>query len=444
METDRLDLKPAGGTGRLNPVRNVKSIGLPSGSPGLFHGYWIVVAAFACLFIFSGLGYYAFGLFVTPIQSDLGWGRADIMAAFTVFFLVQGLASPLIGWALYIVEPRKMIAAGALAVTLGFILLSQMEDHRSFYLSYALVGAGMAAMGHVPVSTVVSNWFKRRRGTAIGIASTGIGAGGLVLAPLIGGYLIPAFDWRACYLLMGMLAAVVTVPVALFILRTKPADMGLHPYGVHASETVSLTADTATNVPGLSLRKALRTPALWLAMVAYFFGGFSGTGALQNQVAYLGDVGFPITIAVGALGGIGLGSLVGKFAFGWLCDRIAARHAYAVALALQIIGITILMSLDSSSHYAILWLYAGIMGLGLGGWLPTMSMIVSDNFGLAAYGTIFGVVNIAQSVGVAAGPLLGGYVYDSVGAYHWAFVIYLGLFAISIPSLLVMRRPTLL
>ena len=167
METGRSDLKPAGGTGRLNPMRNVKIIDLPSGRPRLFHGYWIVVAAFSCLFIFAGLGYYAFGLFVTPIQLDLGWDRADIMAAFTVFFLVQGLTSPLIGWALYIVEPRKMIAAGALAVTLGFILLSRMEDHLSFYLSYALVGAGMSAMGHVPVSTVVSNWFERRRGTAI-------------------------------------------------------------------------------------------------------------------------------------------------------------------------------------------------------------------------------------------------------------------------------------
>ncbi len=140
-------MKPAGGAGRLNPVRKVKSIGLSSGRPGLFHGYWIVVATFACLFIFSGLGYYAFGLFVTPIQSDLGWDRADIMAAFTIFFLVQGLASPLIGWAIYIVEPRKIIAAGALAVTLGFALLSRMEGHLSFYLSYALVGAGMAAMG---------------------------------------------------------------------------------------------------------------------------------------------------------------------------------------------------------------------------------------------------------------------------------------------------------
>ena len=113
-----------------------------------------------------------------------------------------------------------------------------------------------------------------------------------------------------------------------------------------------------------------------------------------------------------------------------------------MALVLQIIGIVILVNIDSSSRYAILWLYAGLMGLGLGGWLPTTSMIVSENFGLAAYGTIFGVVNIAQCVGVAAGPLLGGYVYDSVGAYYWAFVIYLGLFAISVPSLLIIRRPT--
>jgi MFS family permease len=422
-------------------VNEVKNTGLPSGRAGLYHGYWIVVAAFTCLFIVSGLGYYAFGLFVIPIQSDMGWGRADIMAAFTIFFLVQGLASPLIGWALYIIEPRKIIAAGALAATLGFILLSQMEDHRSFYLSYALVGVGMAAVGHVPVSTVVSNWFMKRRGTAIGVASTGVGAGGLVLAPLIGGYIIPTFDWRVCYLIMGILTAIVTVPTTLFVLRTKPADMGLRPYGSNKSETVPLIIDSTASDSGLSLKMALRTPALWLAMVAYFFGGFSGTGVLQNQVAYLGDVGFSITIAAGALGGIGFGSLVGKFTFGWLCDRIAARHAFVVALVLQIIGITILMNIDASSHHAILWLYAGIMGLGLGGWLPTMSMVVSENFGLVAYGAIFGVVNLAQSVGVAAGPLLGGYVYDFVGTYHWAFVIYLGLFVISIPSLLLMRHP---
>jgi len=434
-------LKPTRWTGRLSPVGNVESSGPHSGRTRLFHGYWIVVAAFACLFIFSGLGYYTFGLFVTPIQSDLGWDRADIMAAFTVFFLVQGLASPLIGWAINIFEPRKMIAAGALAVAIGFVLLSRLENHLSFYLSYALVGAGMSAMGPVPVSTVVSNWFERRRGTAIGVASTGIGAGGLVLAPLIGGYLIPILGWRTCYLSMGFLAAVMTVPVALFILRTKPVDIGLQPYGVHASETVSLAADATKNVSGLSLGMALRTPAFWLLMVAYFFGGFSGTGALQNQVAYLGDVGFPIAMAAGALGGIGFGSLIGKFAFGWLCDRIAAKYAYAVALVLQVIGIAILMGIDASSNYAILWLYAGLMGLGLGGWLPTMSMAVSNNFGLAAYGTIFGVVNIAQSVGVAVGPLLGGYVYDASGAYHWAFVIYLGLFAISIPALLLIRRP---
>ena len=204
----------------------------------MFHGYWIVAAAFVCLFIVSGLGYYAFGLFVTPIQMDLGWGRADIMVAFTIYFMIQGLASPLVGWMLNIIEPRKMIAAGTLVATLGFFILSWMQDQWSFYFSYALVGIGMAAVGHVPVSTVVSNWFMKRRGTAIGIASTGVGAGGLVLAPLIGGYGIPSFDWRVCYQAMGVLMAVVTVPTALLVLRTKPADMGLRPYGANKSDSI--------------------------------------------------------------------------------------------------------------------------------------------------------------------------------------------------------------
>jgi len=423
-------------------MRTAKGPGLQPGSTRLFHGYWIVVAAFVCLFIYSGLGFFAFGIFVTFIQSDLGWARTDIMAAFTIFFLVHGLASPLIGRALYIIEPRKIITAGTIIVALGFILLSQMEDIGSFYIGYALVGTGMSAMGYIPVSTIVSNWFEKRRGTAVGIASTGIGAGGLVLSLLIGGYLIPTLGWRASYLIMALLTVIATVPIAWFVLRTKPSDMGLQPYGTNASVTASTTTNTTVSNTGLSLRAALRTPALWLALVVYLFGGFSGTGVIQNQVAYLRDVGFPITVAAGALGGIGFGSLVGKFIFGWLCDRIAARYAYVIALSLQAIGVAILMNIGSSSHYTILWLYAGIMGLGSGGWLPTMSMFVSRNFGLAAYGIIFGVVNIAQNIGVATGPLLGGYVYDFTGVYNWAFIIYICLLVISIPLLLIMPRPT--
>ena len=94
-----------------------------------------------------------------------------------------------------------------------------------------------------------------------------------------------------------------------------------------------------------------------------------------------------------------------------------------------------------ASPLAIIWLYAIMMGLGIGSWLPTMSMLTSTSFGLASYGAIFGVVNLAESIGAATGPLMAGYLYDITNTYHWAFTIFLALYAIAIPAILVLRRP---
>jgi len=185
----------------------------------------------------------------------------------------------------------------------------------------------------------------------------------------------------------------------------------------------------------------LVTSGFWLAAVSYFAGGFSSVGITQNQAPFLEDIGFPVAIAAGALGGIGLGSLIGKFVFGWLCDRIQAKYANAIALILQVGGIIVIMNIKPASPVAMIWLYVALTGLGAGGWLPTMSMLTSTNFGLAAYGTIFGVLNIAQSIGVAVGPLVAGYMYDSMGNYYWAFILLLAFYAISIPTILMVQRP---
>jgi len=412
-----------------------------SEKPKVFHGYWIVVATFFCLFITSGCGFFAFSLFVKPLQAELGWGRGEIMVAFTFFLLVQGAASPFIGRVIYLFEARKVIAIGALVAGLGFALLTQVNHLWYFYLSYIIMGIGMTAMGHIPTSTIVSNWFEKRRGTAIGIMSTGIGAGGFALAPLVGGYLIPDFGWRTSYLVLAVFTWVLIIPLALFVIRAKPADMGLYPDGEQAPEAVAVTEDMSENTRGLTLRMALATSGLWLAGVAYLAGGFSSVGIVQNQAPYLEDIGFSVAMAAGALGGVGLGSLIGKFIFGWLCDRILPKYAYAIAVGLQTVGVFILINIKPASPLAMIWLYVALIGLGAGGWLPTMSMLVSTNFGLAAYGTIFGVINIAQSIGVATGPLMAGYMYDTMGTYHWAFIIILALFAVSIPAILAVRRP---
>ena len=411
-----------------------------SKKPKVFYGYRVVVAAFFCVFIMSGCGFYAFSLFVKPLQADFGWNRGGIMAAFAVYFLVMGVASPFVGRLVDRYGARKVIAIGAVIGGLGFILLSLMNNLWYFYGGYIVTGIGMAAIGAVPATAVVSNWFKKRRGTALGLMSAGVGAGGFALAPLVGGYLTPNFGWRVSYLALALLTWML-IPLVLLVIKTKPADMGLYPDGMPAPEAVAVTEASLSASEGLSLKMALATPALWLIAVSFLASAFSHVGVIQNQVPYLEDIGFPVVAAAGALGGVGLGSLIGKLGFGWLCDRIQPKYACCISLVLQLVSIIILMSVQPVSPLAIIWLYAIVMGLGAGGWLPTMSMLISASFGSASYGAIFGMVILTQSVGIATGPLMAGYMYDTMNTYHWAFIILSALYIAAIPAVLAVRRP---
>lgn len=411
-----------------------------SKKPKVFYGYWIVAATFFCLFIHSGCWFYAFSLFVRPLQAEFDWGRGEIMVALTISFLVMGVTSPFVGRLVDRYGARKVITIGSFIAGLGFILLSLMNNLWYFYGGHIIIAVGMAAMGIVVATAVVSNWFKKRRGTAIGIMAAGIGAGGLALAPLIGGYLIPNFGWSTSYLASALLTWIL-IPLALLVIRTKPADMGLYPDGIEAPEAATEAKASLPAYEGLNLRRALATPAFWLIAVSFLTNGFSQVGIFHNQVPHLEDIGFPVVTAATALGVLGLGSLIGKFSFGWLCDQMQAKYAWCISLGLQLAGTIMLTSMRPASPPAILWLYVIVMGLGIGGWLPTLSMLISTNFGLVSYGAIFGMMALAQSIGAAAGSLMAGYMYDSMGTYHWAFIIFLALYVVAIPTALVIRRP---
>jgi len=412
-----------------------------SKKPRVFYGYWIVVAAFSCVFISSGSGYSSFSLFVKPLQADLGWGRGEIMTAFTILMLVQGGLGLFIGRVVDRYGVKRVIGIGALVTGLGFVLVSLSNSLWHFYLSYIVTGAGMAAIGPVPASAAVSNWFKRKRGLAIGIMSAGLGIGGLVLAPLTGGYFIPNFGWRAACLALALLSWVILIPLALWVIKTKPADMGLYPDGIEAPESINMTAASPSSTEGSTLRMALSTSTLWIIAAVFLQSCFSHAGVMQSQVPYLQDIGFPVTIAATSMGVAGLGSAIGKPVFGWLCDRIPPKYACAIGLVLQMVSIIIFIRIGPTSPTAMILLYAIVMGIGAGSWLPTASMLTSTNFGLANYGAIYGVVNLFIYIGVATGPLMAGHMYDATGTYHWAFIIFLALYAISIPAILVSRRP---
>lgn len=419
-------------------------ISTPPRKPRVFYGYWIVAFTFLCLLVSIGCGSFAFSLFVKPLQSSLDWNRGQIMVGFTIFWVMTGVGSPLVGRLLDRKGARRVIPFGALVMGLGFALLSTMSQLPLFYLGYVLAGIGAAGFGVVPCSAVVSNWFRRKRGTAIGIMAAGIGAGGMVIAPITG-YVIEALGWRSAYFALALIVWVAIVPLSLLIVRTKPADMGLYPDGIH----VSLDGPGRAEIPyregertGLTLRQAIGTSAFWLVSVSFFLSNFSSMGGLQAQVPYLNDIGFPTATAAAALGAIGLGSGVGKVVFGWLCDRIGPKRACVIGLSLQFAALLLLLQVRAGSPMTMVWAYALLMGFGAGSWLPTVSMLVSETFGLAFYGSVFGAVGFALSAGNAVGPLVAGLMYDSTGAYHWAFMLFAALYAISLPAVLLVRRPT--
>lgn len=410
--------------------------------PRLFYGYWIAIAAAAMTTIQSGCGIFAFSLFVKPLEMEMGWSRGEIMLAFTIYYLLMGISATCCGRMIDRYDVRKIMCTGVIIAGLSFVLLNRMSSIWQFYLGYGILGVGMAGIGYVPASAVISRWFNRRRGTALGIMSVGLGAGGIVMGPLTGSYLIPEFGWSVTYLFLAAIACAVVIPLALLVVKNSPSDKGLYPDGVDATIAAPATgASPALADSKVSLRMAFGIPAFWLILVSFMASNFSQGGIVQTQVPYLEDTGFPVEVAAGVLGVLGLTSGAGKVIFGWLCDRILPKYACIIGLFLQLGSMIVLFNIRAGSPVSMVWLYAVLFGFGVGSWLPTMSMLTSTTFGMASYGSIFGVIAFAQSLGVAFGPLMSGYIFDANNSYYWAFVVFIALYAVAIPCLLVLRSP---
>ncbi len=407
----------------------------------IFYGYYLVAVTFIFLVLFNGCGVFAFSLFVKPLEEALGWGRGQVMAGFTLFYLMVGLGSPVAGRFVDRYGARPVIPVGAVMMGLGFLLVSRMSELYLFYLGYVIIGTGAAAMGPVPCSAVVSNWFKRKRGTALGLMAAGIGAGGVFVAPFAG-FMLSHFDWRTAYLSLGILTMVVTIPLALVVIRTRPSEMGLYPDGV--AKPVGLPEDATRrggDLEGRTLKQAMKTPTFWLIAGSFCAYTFASMGVLQSTVPFLEDIGYPVATAASAIGAVGFGSAVGKIFFGWLCDRMAANRAFAIGAALLLGSVLVVLNVRADSSLALIWTYALLFGIGAGAWLPTLSVLASVNFGLLFYGAVFGALNLAQSLGTAAGPLFAGLMHDATDSYITAFTIAAVLLVLAIPAILLVKRP---
>jgi sugar phosphate permease len=407
--------------------------------PRFFHGYWIIMVGFICQLIMFGTTSYSYSLFVVPLQAEFGWSRATIMIGNLIFWIIVGVGSPFMARLVSRWGAKWIIAAGALIAGVGFALRGLSNSLPQFYLTYAVVGIGMAAAGVVPNSMVIANWFKKRRGLAIGILGTGVGVGGLVMPGLLSNFVMPGFGWRGASFFSGIVSAAIIIPLSLWLVKDKPEDMGLLPDNGEVGEEKGHRISSAPD-PGIKFNQARKIPVFWLLVIVFSTFGFGGGVIFQSQVPNLQDVGFTAMQAALAMQFVGIGSAIGKFTYGWVCDYIPPKYVVIIGSAFYAGALFMLMNLSGSSAVPTLALYGMVSGLGSGAWLPAISMNTSYTFGLIDYGVIFGIYNFLFQTASSISPIVAGHIFDTTGSYRTAFLIALVLFAVAVVTIFFVRR----
>ena len=408
----------------------------------LFYGWWIVGASFLILLITVGIGLYGPPVFLIPLQDHFGWSRAAIAGGSAVAFLTAGVVAPLVGVLIDRYGSRKVMTTGALVMGCAFCLLSAIRSLWQFYALNVIVAIGITFVAFIPNQTLISNWFHRKRGLAMGIALAGIGFGGLSMPPLAA-FVIADFGWRVAYAVLGSLVLLIVVTVTLAVVRSRPRDMGLLPDGepVAADPRPGALVDgngDIAEIGGLELSQSLRTSAFWILSLGHLLWAFGSISLISHLPAFLTDQGFESQVAARSLA-LAIGcSVIGRLSFGVLSDRFTKGRILSVALILHALAVLCLFRVHA---FGALPGFVILFGMGLGGVAVLIPLLVGECFGLRAFGKVLGLVTISATLGGAVGPVVTGRIFDVMGSYQVAFILHIIAFAAGAVAISFLRRP---
>ena len=399
------------------------------GRDGIFYGWWIVVATFIIVFFGAGIAFYSFSVFIKPLEAQFGWSRTVISLAVAVWALSYGLSGPIIGVFIQRVGARVVVAGSALIGGVCYILLGSLNHLAMLFILMFFAGIGSAGITLIPNQTLVSNWFEKYRGWAMGIMMTGIGFGGLTMPP-VANALIAAFDWRTSFRVLGMLLILTIIPLAVLVVRTRPSDMGLEPDGIKRGKGEEEAKEK--EAVGLSVKRALRTVSFWMLFAAFMLQTFGLSALTVHFVACVDDAGMSSQTAAN-FWGLAIGfSVGGRLLFGFLADRMNPRNLLAFANTGLGIAVAILLIffLNLHSHpSASLLTFSLIYGFSLGGSAVLLPILTARCFGLLNFSKLIGLLMSGFAFGVVGGPLLAGRLFDTTGDYRLAMLIFAIAFA---------------
>lgn len=405
----------------------------------IFYGWYIVAACFLLCFLFAGAGFYSFSIFIEPIEKEFGWNRAAISLTMSIYLITGGLMGPVFGRLIGRFGPRRVMFVCALAAGACFILVSLTRWLWYFYVIYGLLAVAVCGMGVVPVSSLLSNWFEKRRGTAIGVSMVGISAGGLLLAPMVG-LVTVHFGWKAAFVIIGLLVWIIALPAVCFVVRDRPEELGLMADNEDPAEAGLAGGGDGTRIfaEGWPASAVFRGRAFWCIFVSFFLTPMAQMGVLQHQVPLIMDAGISQAAAAAALGvTAGVGGL-GKLCFGRISDIWPFRYVILLSFGLQAMSVLLLLFAETP---LMVWVYAVCFGFSMGGVVVLLPLVVGHFWGLLSYGVLLGALWVANSLGGALGTYASGLIYDYAGDYRYALYLFVTAYIASIACFFLAGRP---
>lgn len=386
-----------------------------------YYGWYLLIVAVIGMAIASGVSFWVLGLYVTPLEEEFGWSRTLLQTGISISFLISGLGSPLAGKVVDRWGPRRSIIWGTVFTCGSYVLLAFTASMWEWYLYSSINAFFRGFMFYIPFQVLISRWFDRKRGRAVGIMAMGFSLG-VVLVPVMQ-RIIDDVGWEASFLFAAVILAVSFMPIGLFMVRDHPHDMGLEVDGEPAPANGA--AGRTGVFGGLTVSEAIRTWNFWviaMAFMLFFFGMF---GWMFNGVPVYESYGIARETIALIVFAQGLGGLISRPAFGLLAERIPSIELASVGLAaIMAVGMTVLLVLHGPMLYLAIGIFIFCWFIGSAGGPVLEPLILPRVFGMAHFGAIMGTMFMIETIGQFLVPTVGGAIYDITGSYDYLLVTF--------------------
>ena len=378
---------------------------------------WIVVGVSTAVTALAWSTRSTFALFYVALLEEFVWGRGPTALGYSLSWLCFVVFAPLSGWLHDRWGVRTVVTIGGLLLGSALALTGQVTSLTQYYLCFGVIGAAGIACMTIPATTIVTRWFVRSRGTAMGVLSTGNAGSAAAFYP-VNAWLLATLGWRTALAVFGCIVAATTVSLAL-LYRDPPTDEErARQAGVEATGARGSTRSTGED---WTLGRALRSTRLWAAFAMMVLGVIGFQIMATHQVAHAVDRGFDRTTVVW-LFAFGAGcTMAGNLLGGWLSDHFGRGWVFALGSIVAIAGIVSFALMRGPHDLPLLLLYTA-SGVGFGMRIAQLSAIPADAFSGPHLGAILGVVQAGGGLGGAIGPFLGGWLFDATGSYWLAFM----------------------